>query len=212
MVWTVRNFVSIAETKLLSTLSSKYEMMMHTPREETTFICHLFLQKRYLWRIYWLHVSCVWQPCKLEQRRISIENYAFHLWLDGPPLVQAGVVLLSGEAKTRPLTDRCALAGWGILRGLADCDLCSLFSMSVTEHNMAVGFNDGDQNLEPNLSAPENIEKTANTEKTAIITSIMINVYSVYINSIYFRLLRLFSDTWWQVGDLRVRRLVVVCV
>lgn len=78
-------------------------------------------------------------------------------------MAQAGVVLLSGEAKTRPLIDRWPLAEWGILQGLADCDLCSLFSGALTECNISMGFMEGDHNLDPNFSgdAPENIEKAS---------------------------------------------------
>lgn len=66
--------------------------------------------------------------------------------------------------------DKWPLAEWGILQGLADCDLCSLFSGSLTECSIAMGFMDtpdkegeGDHNLDPNFSddAPENIEKAS---------------------------------------------------
>lgn len=84
-------------------------------------------------------------------------------------MAQAGVVLLSGEARTRPLMGRWPLAEWGIRQGLADCDLCSLFSGSLTECNIAFGFVDppdseGDHDLDPNFSgdAPENIKKALN--------------------------------------------------
>lgn len=82
-------------------------------------------------------------------------------------MAQAGVVLLSGVAKTRPLMDRWPLAEWGTLQGLADCDLCSLFSGSLTDCSIAMGFKDtpdeGDHNLDPNFSggATENIEKSS---------------------------------------------------
>lgn len=87
-------------------------------------------------------------------------------------MAQAGAVLLSGEAKTRPLMDRWALAGWGILQGLADWDLCSLFSGSLTECNIAMGFmdtpdNERGHNLDPSFSgdAPENTEKASIVKK-----------------------------------------------
>lgn len=64
------------------------------------------------------------------------------------------------------------MAEWGILQGLADCDLRSLFSGSLTECNIAMGFMDtpakeGDHNLDPNFSgdAPEDIKKASVIKK-----------------------------------------------
>lgn len=89
--------------------------------------------------------------------------HQWHLWVDGMLLAQAMVVDLSGEAKTRPWTDRCPLAGWGILQGLADWDLCSFFTAVVRSEEFLTECNeplelteaaesDGDQQLEPLLT------------------------------------------------------------
>lgn len=78
------------------------------------------------------------------------------------------VVDLSGEAKTRPCVDRCPLAGWGILQGLTDWDLCSLFTAAVRSSDslaecdvplepLEAAESDGNQQLDPLLTddAPE---------------------------------------------------------
>lgn len=80
----------------------------------------------------------------------------FHLRVDDTFLPQATVVDLSGEAKTRPWTDRYPLAGWGILQGLADWDLCILFTADIRSEESLTESN-GDQHLDPFLTddAPE---------------------------------------------------------
>lgn len=80
----------------------------------------------------------------------------FHLRVDDTFLPQATVVDLSGEAKTRPWTDRYPLAGWGILQGLADWDLCILFTADIRSEESLTESN-GDQHLDPCLTddAPE---------------------------------------------------------
>lgn len=84
----------------------------------------------------------------------------FHLRVDDTFLPQATVVDLSGEAKTRPWTDRYPLAGWGILQGLADWDLCILFTADVRSEESLAESN-GDQHLDPFLTddAPEKEKK-----------------------------------------------------
>lgn len=116
----------------------------------------------------WHDISVCFNSTSLLCYYQSFTGDTFHLRLDGTFLPQATVVDLSGEAKTRPWTDRYPLAGWGILQGLTDWDLCTLFTAVVwTEGSlpecdeplelMDAAESDGDQQPDPLLTddAPE---------------------------------------------------------
>lgn len=110
----------------------------HTIKQYDTGAVHLTIQRFFFLQLCKLidYASSL-ERCSWISSRISGASLLVHVsvvlwciphcWMVGECLPQAAVVGLSGEAKTRPWTDRYPFAGWGILQGLRDWDLCSFF-------------------------------------------------------------------------------------